>query len=87
MMVPLECASSKYSDKPAQAYVNPRSKTFFFFFFFILRLTYLHILHTFIPCVSNGIQSNLNNSNPDGSFTMVDSNLLLSPYKFLLIAP
>ena len=29
------------------------------------------------------VQSNLNSSNPDGSFTMADSNLFLSPYEIL----
>ena len=33
------------------------------------------------------IQSNLNSSNTDGSFTMANSNSFLSPYKFLQIAP
>ena len=33
------------------------------------------------------IQSNLNRSNPDGSFTMADSNLFLSPYEIFPIAP
>ena len=35
----------------------------------------------------NHIQSNLNNSNTDGSFTMANSNSLLSPYEILPIAP
>ena len=33
------------------------------------------------------IQSNLNSSNTDGSFTMADSILFLSPYKILPITP
>ena len=32
------------------------------------------------------IQSNLNNSNNDGLFTMANSNSFLSPYEILLIA-
>ena len=32
------------------------------------------------------IQSNLNTSNMDGSFTMANSNSFFSPYKFLLLA-
>ena len=32
------------------------------------------------------IQSNLNGSNTDGSFTMANSNSFLSPYEILLIA-
>ena len=32
------------------------------------------------------IQSNLKSSNTDGSFTMADSNLFLSPYEILPIA-
>ena len=32
------------------------------------------------------IQYNLNGSNPDGSFTVDDSNLVFSPYKILRIA-
>ena len=32
------------------------------------------------------IQLNLNSSNTDGSFTMVNSNSFLSPYEILLIA-
>ena len=32
------------------------------------------------------IQSNLDSSNTDGSFTMADSNSFLSPYEFLPIA-
>ena len=32
------------------------------------------------------IQSNLNSSNPDGSFTVADSNLFLSPHEILPIA-
>ena len=31
----------------------------------------------------NQIQSNLNSSNTDGSFTMVNSNSFLSPYEIL----
>ena len=31
----------------------------------------------------NSIQSNLNSSNTDGSFTMVNSNSFLSPYEIL----
>ena len=30
------------------------------------------------------VQSNLNSSNTDGSFTMANSNLVLSPYQILL---
>ena len=37
----------------------------------------------FVP----NVQSTLNSSNTDGSFTMADSNLFLSPYKILPIAP
>ena len=33
------------------------------------------------------LQSNLNSSNPDGSFTMADSNLFFSPYEIIPIAP
>ena len=33
------------------------------------------------------IQLSLNSLNPDGLFTMVDSNLFLSPYEIILIAP
>ena len=32
------------------------------------------------------VQYNLNGSNPDGSFTVDDSNSFFSPYKILLIA-
>ena len=32
------------------------------------------------------IQSNLDGSNPDGSFTMANSNSFLSPYEILPIA-
>ena len=32
------------------------------------------------------LQSNLDGSNTDGSFTMANSNSFLSPYKILLIA-
>ena len=32
------------------------------------------------------LQSNLNDSNTDGSFTLDDSNSFLSPYEILLIA-
>ena len=32
------------------------------------------------------VQSNLDGSNIDGSFTMADSNSFLSPYEILLIA-
>ena len=40
------------------------------------------------PKTKNRIsQSNLGNSNPDGSFTMADSNLFLSPYEILPTAP
>ena len=35
----------------------------------------------------NHIQSNLDNSNTDGLFTMANSNSLLSPYEILPIAP
>ena len=38
----------------------------------------LLFLHTFIH-----IQSNLNSSNTDGSFTMANSNSVLSPYEIL----
>ena len=34
----------------------------------------------------NTVQYNLNGSNPDGSFTVDDSNPFLSPYEFLPIA-
>ena len=34
----------------------------------------------------NKVQSNLNNLNLDGLFTMANSNLFLSSYKILLIA-
>ena len=33
-----------------------------------------------------GVQSNLDGSNTDGSFTMANSNSFLSPYKILQIA-
>ena len=39
------------------------------------------------PASSVQIQSNLSSSNPDGLFTMADSNLFLSPYKILPISP
>ena len=35
---------------------------------------------------ANLLQYNLNGSNPDGSFTMDDSNSFFSPYKILPIA-
>ena len=34
----------------------------------------------------NSIQYNLNGSNPDGSFTVDDSNSFFSPYKILPVA-
>ena len=41
----------------------------------------------FSPCSrANVIQANLNSSNTDGSFTMVDSNSSLIPYEILMIA-
>ena len=33
------------------------------------------------------VQTNLNSSNTDGSFTMANSNSFLSPYEILPIAP
>ena len=36
--------------------------------------------------ICNTVQYNLNGSNPDGSFTVDDSNSFLSPYEFLPIA-
>ena len=39
-----------------------------------------------VICVIYRLQSNLNNSNTDGSFTMVHSNSFLSPYEILPIA-
>ena len=38
------------------------------------------------PGPSLFVQYNLNSSNPDGSFTLDDSNSFLSPYKILPIA-
>ena len=35
----------------------------------------------------NYYNMNMNNSNPDGSFTFASSNLFLSPYTILPIAP
>ena len=46
-----------------------------------------------MDCIENHVieaivkKSNLNSSKTDGSFTMADSNLFLSPYDILLIAP
>ena len=37
-------------------------------------------------CASNQVQSNLDSSNTDVSFTMAISNSFLSPYEFLPIA-
>ena len=39
-----------------------------------------------IPFQSNQLQSNLNGSNTDGSFTIANSNHFLSPYEILPIA-
>ena len=39
----------------------------------------------FLSSKNNNIQSNLNNSNTDGSFTMANSNSFLSPYEILPI--
>ena len=40
----------------------------------------------FSPCSrANVIQANLNSSNTDGSFTVVDLNSVLSPYEILPI--
>ena len=39
-----------------------------------------------MPFVSVSIQSNLDSSNTDGSFTMANSNSLLNPYEILSIA-
>ena len=36
--------------------------------------------------LKSNIQYNLNGSNPDGSFTLDDSNSFFSPYKILPIA-
>ena len=36
--------------------------------------------------ICNNIQSNLDSSNTDGSFTMANSNSFLSPYEILPIA-
>ena len=36
--------------------------------------------------MKNTLQWNLNSSNTDGSFTMVNSNSFLSPYEILLLA-
>ena len=44
----------------------------------VIFLHYLYIENIIII----KIQSNLKSSNPDGSFTMADSNLFLSPAKF-----
>ena len=38
-------------------------------------------------CPRKGLQSNLNSSNTDGSFTVTVSNLFLSPYEILPIVP
>ena len=35
----------------------------------------------YLPAIFSNLQSNLNSSNTDGSFTMADLNLFLSPYK------
>ena len=44
-------------------------------------------IKAFIITAKFFIQLNLNNSNADGLFTMAHSNLFLSPYKILPIAP
>ena len=46
---------------------------------------YILSLH-FIFCLHYSIQSNLNGSNTDGSFTMANSNSFLSPNEILPIA-
>ena len=45
-----------------------------------------HAIAVFIGCNIDYIQYNLNGSNPDGSFTVDDSNSFYSPYKILPIA-
>ena len=41
------------------------------------------LLQIFFVCRLLQLQSNLNSSNTDGSFTMANSNSFLSPYEFL----
>ena len=54
--------------------------------YMIIQLGFIYLL----PCVylskQNNIQSNLDSSNTDGSFTMANSNSFLSPYEILPIA-
>ena len=41
---------------------------------------------TYSAFILNQLQSNLDSSNTDGSFTMANSNPFLSPYEILLLA-
>ena len=44
------------------------------------------VLSSGIHATAFALQSNLNSSNTDGSFTMINSNSFLSPYEILPIA-
>ena len=54
--------------------------------FVVRRLDYKHILLQTNSGIGHKLQSNLNSSNNDGSFTMANSNSFLSPYEILPLA-